>query len=58
MNFEHLGIQIAIVLASIVFLWLFIKTLKLIWKLLLITSVFLGLSFALPAVRDWIMNFF
>jgi len=58
MDLNHLGIQIAVVCATIVFLWLFIKSLKIVWKLLFIVLVFLALSFALPAIRQWIFSFF
>jgi len=58
MDFNHLGMQIIVVLIAIAFLWLFIKTLKIVWKLFFVISVFLALSFALPAIRQWIFSFF
>jgi len=58
MDLDHLEIQIAIVCAAVVFLWLFLKALKIVWKLLLIALVFAALSFALPAIRQWIISFF
>ena len=58
MDITSLGVQIVIGLAIIVFLWLFIKTLKIIWKVVFIVLIFLVLSFALPALREWILNLF
>jgi len=58
MDLTHLGIQIAIVCAAVVILWLFVKSLKIIWKLLFVTLIFLVLSFALPAIREWMLNLF
>jgi len=57
-DLNHLGIQIALVCAALVLLWLLIKSLKIIWKLLFVIGVLLALSFALPAVRQWIFSFF
>ena len=57
-DFNNLTIQIGIVFVSIVVLWLLLKALKIIWKLLFIVLIFLALSFALPAVRQWILGFF
>jgi len=57
-DFNHLGIQIALICAAIVLLWLLIKSLKIIWKLFFIVGILLALSFALPAVRQWIFSFF
>jgi len=58
MDINHVGMQMAIVFGVIVLLWLFLKTLKIIWKLALIICVFCALSFLLPAIRDWILSFF
>ncbi len=56
MDIADFKIQILIVLAAIAFLWLFFKAMKLIWKLGFIFLIFLGLSFALPAIRQWIFD--
>lgn len=57
-DLNHLGIQIALICAAIVLLWLLVKSLKMIWKLLFVIGILLVLSFALPAVRQWIFSFF
>jgi len=57
-DLNHLGIQIALVCAALVLLWLLIKSLKIIWKLLFAIGILIALSFALPAVRQWIFSFF
>jgi len=57
-DLNHLGIQIALVCAALVLLWLLVKSLKIIWKLLFVIGVLFALSFALPAVRQWIFSFF
>jgi len=57
-DLDHLGIRIALICAAIVLLWLLVKSLKIIWKLLLVIGILLALSFALPAVRQWILSFF
>jgi len=56
MDIERLAIQFLIVLAALAILWLFIKTLKIAWKIFVIVTVFLALSFALPAIREWIFS--
>jgi len=58
MDLDNLGIQIAIVCGIAVLLWLFLKALKIVRKLLLIILVLIPLSFALPAIRQWILSFF
>ncbi len=58
MDITDLRIQILIVLVSIALLWFFFKMLKMVWKLTFIVLIFLGLSFALPAMREWIFDFF
>jgi len=58
MDLNHLGVQLAIVCVTVVSLWLFIKTLKIIWKLFFLFLIFLALSFALPAVREWIFSLY
>jgi len=58
METVDLRTQILIILAAIAFLWLSIKTLKWIWKLSFGVFIFLGLSFALPAIREWIFGLF
>jgi len=58
MDFNNLGTQIVIALVAIVSLWLLLKTMKIVWKFLLILLILLALSFALPAMREWILNFF
>ncbi|MCK5013992.1 MAG: hypothetical protein KAS66_09240 [Candidatus Omnitrophica bacterium] len=58
MDFTDLKTQILIVLVAVAVLWVVFKALKLIWKLAFIFLVFLGLSFALPAFREWIFKFF
>ena len=57
-DLNHLGIQIALVCAALVLLWLLIKSLKIFWKLLFVIGILLALSFALHAVRQWIFSFF
>ncbi len=57
-DLNNLGIQIALVCAALVLIWLLVKSLKIIWKLLFVIGVLLALSFALPAVRQWIFTFF
>ena len=57
-DLTHLGIQIVIVCAAVVILWLFVKSIKLIWKLLIVILIFFVLSFALPVVREWILKLF
>lgn len=58
MDITDLRTQILIVLVAVAALWVLFKALKLIWKFLVIVLLFLGLSFALPAIRDWVFNFF
>ena len=58
MDFTDLKTQIIIVLVAIAVLWVLFKALKMIWKLVFIVLIFLGLSFALPAVREWIFGLF
>lgn len=58
MGFNHVGIQIITVLIAIVLLWLLVKSLKMIRKLLFVFGILFALSFALPAVRQWIFRFF
>jgi len=58
MDFTDLRTQILVVLVAVAVLWVLFKALKLIWKVAFIFLVFLGLSFALPAVREWVFNFF
>ena len=50
--------QILIILVAVAVLWVLFKALKVIWKLVFIFLVFLGLSFALPAFREWIFGLF
>jgi len=57
-DLNNFGVQIALVCAAIVLLWLLVKSLKMIWKLLFVIGILLALSFALPAVRQWIFSFF
>jgi len=57
-DLNQLGIQIALICAAIALLWLLAKSLKIIWKLLFVIAILLALSFALPAVRQWIFSFF
>lgn len=57
-DLDNLGIQVALVCAALVLIWLLVKSLKIIWKLLFVIGVLLALSFALPAVRQWIFTFF
>lgn len=57
-DLDNLGIQVALVCAALVLIWLLVKSLKIVWKLLFVISVLLALSFALPAVRQWIFTFF
>ncbi len=58
MDFNNLAVQIGIVFASILILWLFLKALKIVWKLFFVILIFLALSFALPAIRQWLFSFF
>jgi len=58
MDLNHLGMQIALVCAAIVLLWLLVKSLKIIWKLLFVVCILFALSFALPTARQWVLNFF
>jgi hypothetical protein len=58
MDFNHLATQVGIVLAAIMILWLFLKTLKIVWKIFFVVLIFLALSFALPAIRQWIFSLF
>jgi len=57
MDIADLRIQILTVLAVIAVLWVMFKVLKMIWKIAFICLVFVGLSFALPAVREWVFGF-
>jgi len=60
MEISGLGMQIVIVFLVILFVWLFLrvfrKTVKVLWKVLLVCLVLLALSFVLPAVREWVFN--
>ena len=58
LDLNHLGIQIALICAAIILLWLLVKSLKIVWKLLFVIGILLILSFALPAVRQWILSYF
>ena len=58
MDITDLKIQILIVLVAVVVLWVLFKAVKLIWKFVLIFLIFLGLSFALPAIREWVFGLF
>ncbi len=58
MEITDFRIQILVVLISVALIWLFFKALKAVWKLTFVVLVFLGLSFALPAMREWIFNIF
>ena len=58
MDIADFRIQILIVLVAIAVLWVLFKALKLIWKFVFIFLIFLGLSFALPAIREWISGLF
>ena len=58
MNFDDIFIKIGIVIGTIIFLWLFFKLLKIIWKLSLIVMICLVLSFALPSMREWVLGVF
>ena len=58
MDITDFKTQILIVLAAIVVLWILFKALKLIWKFVFIFLIFLGLSFALPAIREWVFGLF
>ena len=58
MDFTDLKTQILIVLVSVAVLWILFKAFKLVWKLVFALLIFLGLSFALPAVREWIFGLF
>jgi len=57
-DLNHVGMQIALICAAIALLWLLVKSLKIIWKLFFMIGILLVLSFALPAVRQWIFSFF
>lgn len=54
---EH-KILIVVILVGIAVLWVLFKALKLIWKFVFVFMIFLGLSFALPAMREWIFGLF
>ena len=58
MDIADFRTQILIVLVAIAVLWVLFKALKLIWKSVFIFLIFLGLSFALPTIREWIFNLF
>ena len=58
MDITDLKTQILIVLVAIAVLWVLFKALKVIWKIVFILLIFLGLSFALPAFREWIFGLF
>lgn len=47
-----------IVLAVWTVLWIFFKILKLAWQFTFLGLIILGLSFALPATREWIFDLF
>ena len=58
MDITDLKTQILIVLVAVAVLWVLFKALKLIWKFVFIFLIFLGLSFALPAIREWVFGLF
>ena len=58
MDLTDLRTQIVVALVAIAVLWVLFKALKVIWKLVFIFLVFLALSFALPAFREWIFGLF
>ena len=58
MDITALKTQIVMALAALVILWIFFKVLKLIWKITVVFLIFVGLSFALPTMREWIFGFF
>jgi len=58
MDFSNLGVQIGIVLAALLVLWLAVKTLKFVWKLLIIILIIAIVSLAFPSARQWILSFF
>jgi hypothetical protein len=58
MDVTDLKTQILIVLVAIAVLWVLFKALKIIWKVVFIVLIFLGLSFALPAFREWAFDIF
>ncbi len=51
-------IQILIVLCSIAFLWLFSKMMKVLWALTILVFILIGLVLTVPALREWVFNFF
>ena len=58
MDFSHVTTQVMFVFIAAVFLWIFLKTLKIIWKISLVIILFSALSFALPAIREWVLGLF
>jgi len=56
-DFNNSLIQIVLVCAAAGFLWVTVKSLKVIWKLLVIALVCLALLFIFPATRQWIFGF-
>lgn len=58
MDITDLKTQIIIVLVAVAVLWVLFKAMKWIRKLIFIFLVFLGLSFALPAMREWVFSLF
>ena len=58
MDITDLRTQILIVLVVVAVLWVLFKALKWIWKFFFLFLIFLGLSFALPAIREWMFGLF
>jgi len=56
-DFNNSVIQIVMVCTAAGFLWVTIKSLKIFWKLLVITLVCFALLFVFPATRQWILDF-
>jgi len=58
MDITDIRTQIIIVLVGVAVLWVLFKAIKWAWRVGVVLLILLGLSFILPAVREWAFSLF